>query len=828
MARSWFAALLCSLSQRPQRKRRRPRVQPELEHLESRITPQATRTWVSGVGDDANPCSRTAPGKTFAGAISKTALNGEIDALDSGGFGALTITKAITIDGGTNLASVLVTGTNAIVIQAPDTDVVILRHLKFQGLRGSGVNAIRITSAAEVHIEDCDIQGFGSVGIDYESTTNGGKLFVSNTDILNCAGGGLLMKPNGHPGTATLDHVFSLDNQFGFRAEDNATVAVRNSVASGNTANGFQTITTASVAKMNLENDLSSNNHMNGVTSEGINSQVTISNLTASGNWGEGIATVSGGSLFSFGNNRLADNARGPTTLGTGSGSFGGSATRTWVSGVGDDANPASRTAPAKTWAGAIAKTATGGEIDALDPGGFGAVTIVGPVTIDGSGTFASILAAGTNAIVVQAGASDVVILRGLSLNGDIHTGLNGIKIISAGNVIIEDSAILNFQVGIDFEPTNPGAQLFVENTVVRDNSTAGIVVKPNGVHAMAMIDGVLARGNGVGFDIENNADATISHSTADGNTNNGFQVEATTVNSVMTLESDTSSNNGGNGVFAQGPTGGSSSISATVHLSNVNVTGNSGMGLLAAASSPTDSFISVLTRNQITNNLGGDGAANRNLFAEHFVLALFLDDLGRPGSTAEVQNWAQLLNGPNGSQANVATAIARSPEALDHLVKSWYLTYLGRAAMNGEEQGWVTRLAQGQTAESVLSAILGDSGHDFFNHAQTLVSSGTPQERYVKALYLLALNRTASANEVAGWVNALPQLGLVGVALQLLQSSEYRSDVVTGYYNLLLHRQAGVYGDPGGLAGWVFQSHQDLNTIRIGFEGSAEFFING
>src|SRR5262245_23923450 len=53
---------------------------------------QATRTWVSGVGNDANPCSRTAPCKTFAGAISKTAIGGEIDALDPGGYGTITIT----------------------------------------------------------------------------------------------------------------------------------------------------------------------------------------------------------------------------------------------------------------------------------------------------------------------------------------------------------------------------------------------------------------------------------------------------------------------------------------------------------------------------------------------------------------------------------------------------------------------------------------------------------------------------------------------------------------------------------------------------------------
>src|SRR5688500_2946121 len=58
---------------------------------------QATRTWVSGVGDDANPCSRTAPCKTFAGAISKTAAAGEINCLDPGGFGGLTITKSIMI-----------------------------------------------------------------------------------------------------------------------------------------------------------------------------------------------------------------------------------------------------------------------------------------------------------------------------------------------------------------------------------------------------------------------------------------------------------------------------------------------------------------------------------------------------------------------------------------------------------------------------------------------------------------------------------------------------------------------------------------------------------
>src|SRR5207247_2763248 len=97
--------------------------------VNSHANAQATRTWVSGVGDDANPCSRTAPCKTFAGAISKTAVDGEIDALDSGGFGAVTITKAITIDGDSNLAGVLAAGTNGVNVNdlgtgAPNTKIV--------------------------------------------------------------------------------------------------------------------------------------------------------------------------------------------------------------------------------------------------------------------------------------------------------------------------------------------------------------------------------------------------------------------------------------------------------------------------------------------------------------------------------------------------------------------------------------------------------------------------------------------------------------------------------------------------------------------------------
>src|SRR5215469_13329840 len=127
---------------------------------------QASRTWVSGVRDDANPCSRTAPCKTFAGAISKTAAGGEIDALDPGGFGALTITKAITLDGGGGqVASVLVAGTNGIVVQAGANDVVIIRNLRINGI-SSGINGIRFLSGLDLNVENCYIFGFTTQGVD--------------------------------------------------------------------------------------------------------------------------------------------------------------------------------------------------------------------------------------------------------------------------------------------------------------------------------------------------------------------------------------------------------------------------------------------------------------------------------------------------------------------------------------------------------------------------------------------------------------------------------------------------------------------------------------
>src|SRR6516165_8742666 len=122
---------------------------------------QATRTWVSGVGDDANPCSRTAPCKTFAGAISKTAAFGEINCLDPGGFGAVTITKSIIISCEAGTAGILVSGTNGIVASVGASDIVYLRGLDFEGVT-TGLAGISFTGSGVLHVERCLIRDFNA------------------------------------------------------------------------------------------------------------------------------------------------------------------------------------------------------------------------------------------------------------------------------------------------------------------------------------------------------------------------------------------------------------------------------------------------------------------------------------------------------------------------------------------------------------------------------------------------------------------------------------------------------------------------------------------
>ncbi|MBW8854345.1 MAG: right-handed parallel beta-helix repeat-containing protein, partial [Bradyrhizobium sp.] len=181
--------------------------------------------------------------------------------------------------------------------------------------------------------------------------------------------------------------------------------------------------------------------------------------------------------------------------------------------------NPCSRTAPCKTFAGAISKTAPNGEINVLDPGGFGGVTITKGITISSEGFEAGVLVSGTNAIIVNAAPTDVVILRGLDIEG-LGTGLAGIKVLAAGAVHVENCTIHNFvQKGIDFQPTSVSAGstslLFVINTIIRDNkggSSGGIFVKTGNanVATKALVDGVQLLNNNFGISVDGTNGSTI------------------------------------------------------------------------------------------------------------------------------------------------------------------------------------------------------------------------------------------------------------------------------------------------------------------------------
>jgi hypothetical protein len=229
---------------------------------------QATRTWVSGVGDDANPCSRTAPCKTFAGAISKTATGGEINVLDPGGFGGVTITKSITISSEGFEAGVLVSGTNAIIINATTTSNVVLRGLDIEGL-GTGLVGIKVLGGlGSLHVEKCTINNFrGSNGSGIEIATTSAattQVFIKDTIVRNNGqntGGGIFINPTGSANVkGSLDNVRMENNIFGLKVQGGATsnVSVNNSIAAGNSAAGFTA--TSAGAVLTIERSVSTHN----------------------------------------------------------------------------------------------------------------------------------------------------------------------------------------------------------------------------------------------------------------------------------------------------------------------------------------------------------------------------------------------------------------------------------------------------------------------------------------------------------------------------------------------------------------------------------------
>jgi len=264
---------------------------------------QATRTWVSGVGDDANPCSRTAPCKTFAGAISKTADKGEISVLDPGGFGAVTITKNITINGEGTLAGILNASVNGIIVNA-GTSTVYLHNLSIAGA-GTGLDGIKVFAAGAVIVEDCWIYGDSGHGIEVTATA-ATKLKINNTTIENVAGDCLHLNTTAGQVITVVSNSRLQDCASGINALSNVRATVFNSVLSHGTT-GVQT--TGSDSIVNLEQVMVSNWQTALKTNNpGVAGHIRVSSSSITQNT-TGIDTSLGGSVDSFQGNSLMGNA---------------------------------------------------------------------------------------------------------------------------------------------------------------------------------------------------------------------------------------------------------------------------------------------------------------------------------------------------------------------------------------------------------------------------------------------------------------------------------------------------------------------------------------
>jgi hypothetical protein len=268
----------------------------------SMVQAQATRTWVSGVGDDVNPCSRTAPCKTFAGAISKTAVNGEINCLDPAGYGAVTVTKSITIDCEDTQGSILSSGTNGVIVNITAvTD--IKKAFKIRGISingaGTGINGIRILAANSVHLDEVVIDGMTQHGVSIETTSGSPKVFIQDTHIRSVSGNGVNAFVTGGGVKLAIG-----GSQIGAAASAvslslNTAATISDSMLNGNTTGLVASNATAAVMNCNISNNTTGVSALSGGT-------VRLFGTMISGN-GTGLS-LGGGSIVSHTGNVFAGN----------------------------------------------------------------------------------------------------------------------------------------------------------------------------------------------------------------------------------------------------------------------------------------------------------------------------------------------------------------------------------------------------------------------------------------------------------------------------------------------------------------------------------------
>ena len=260
---------------------------------------QSTRTWVSGIGNDTNPCSRTAPCLTFAGALTKTAAGGEIDCLDAGSFGTVTINKSITIDcsgagGGISIPN----GGNGINVAAGATDKVVIRNLVIQGPFGN--NGVRVTAGAHVLLDNVRISAFPGCGV-CVNKSGGGSLYLRNVQMSNLTRGIQLFNSSGdfrlQVDQSRIDRLTSHGIELG---STNMIGSVTNSVISESAGSA---LLVSNVAFINADNNVILNNSagVNVISSGG---SIRISNNAFENN-GTAITFIAGGTVSSDSTNTV-------------------------------------------------------------------------------------------------------------------------------------------------------------------------------------------------------------------------------------------------------------------------------------------------------------------------------------------------------------------------------------------------------------------------------------------------------------------------------------------------------------------------------------------
>ena len=271
------------------------------------------RYWVSGTGNDANPCFRLSPCRTFQRAHDVAIAGHEIVALDSAGYGPIIITKSVSISGEGHYAGITVfAGITGILIGSP-TAVVVLRNLYLDGLNGVGHQGIRVSNAASLHIENCVIQGFNSLGLLVDTTANPAiKVTVKDTVMRNSFGNQIAA------GKAVFENCRFEKNTVGVTVSNAATATFHDCVMAGNSNQGlfvFDTNSRAMVDQCQL-----SNNGTGIFSSE--NGQVRVSHSNITENIA-GLATATGGTLLTLTTaagaftNTIEDNAANGAFTGT-------------------------------------------------------------------------------------------------------------------------------------------------------------------------------------------------------------------------------------------------------------------------------------------------------------------------------------------------------------------------------------------------------------------------------------------------------------------------------------------------------------------------------